>query len=619
MNVIPKKLLGDCRQTMASLPANHFHCSISSPPHWGLRSYLPADHPMKQLEIGSEDTLELYLEHIVEVYREVRRVLRDDGIAWVNIGDRFTSGGRRTYDKSLRSQTSQVTAHRSASVMRPFDPSGLKPKDLCMLPARVAMALQEPYRTPSCVKSEIDRAWLAAMFDGEGCIGVRRFDSFKDGEQKQDGFVVYTVVGNNDIELLEKCIQITGFGNARIKQRADSTDARGIVSRRDNYGWRLDGNKAVDVIRAIYPYLIAKRKQACVAYTLDVLNKAGREARGNNQVPKELQEKRAFCKELINRLNQRELVDLPNWIEEPAPKIEPGWYLRAMIPWLKRNCMPESAKDRPTVATEYVFMLTKTDRYFYDAEAVKMPVSGNTHPRSAAAKSFPAAAQRDENRRRGVNPKAASSTLGSKQNAQWAASHSGEVSARSRRNSDWFLESWQGMLTDDDGQPLAFVVNPKGTTIEHFASYPPKLVEPMLRCSTSDGGCCPKCGANLERVLKDEGPDLEHQKQCGGDAQGQYAGMATKDYEGAKVQNASDVKRRILAGMRVKKTIGFSRGCACQMKAPYPCRVLDPFHGTGTTAEVCTNHGREYTGCEINEDYFKVSDMRDGQGGFALL
>jgi DNA modification methylase len=435
--IVPKKILGDCRQAMATLPEKHFHCSVSSPPYFGLRSYLADDHPMKKLEIGSESTLELYLEHIVEVYRCVRRVLRDDGLIWVNIGDRFTSGGRRTYDKSIKSGSG--FKNQSAGVLRPFDPEGLKHKDLCMLPARVAMALQ------------------------------------------------------------------------------------------------MD-----------------------------------------------------------------------------------GWYLRAQIPWIKRNCMPESADDRPAVAIEYVFMFSKSKDYFYDGESVKMPVSQNTHPRTAKASQFPAASERDENRRR-TTPKAAQSALGSKQHSQWNEAHSGEVSARNRRNSDWLIESWQGMLTDDDGFPVALMVNPKGTTLNHFASYPAKLVEPMIKASTSDGGCCPQCGANWLRVVE-EVPDLEHQKQCGGNDQGEYFGKATKDYDANKVQNASDVKRRILAGMTIKKTIGFRPGCECKYPKPVmPARVLDPFHGTGTTSEVAVRLGRDYTGCEISDDYFQQSDVKDGQTALHLI
>jgi hypothetical protein len=222
------------------------------------------------------------------------------------------------------------------------------------------------------VQLERDRAWLAAIMDGEGCIGIRRFDSYREEKQQvyQDGFVVYTVVTNNDVPILNRCIEITSHGNIALKQAAEGTDNRGIVSRRDSYGWRLDGNKAVEIILAVYPFLIAKRKQACLAYTLDQLNKNGH---GSRAVPSEVQEKKKRLWELIKQCNQREAVDLPSWIEEPKPQIEPGWYLRSDIIWHKPNPMPESVTDRPTKAHEYLFLLTKQEKYFYDAEAIREP------------------------------------------------------------------------------------------------------------------------------------------------------------------------------------------------------------------------------------------------------
>jgi hypothetical protein len=64
------------------------------------------------------------------------------------------------------------------------------------------------------------------------------------------------------------------------------------------------------------------------------------------------------------------------------------------------------------------------------------------------------------------------------------------------------MESFQGLLTDDNGEPVAMIVNPKGTSIKHFAGYPTKLVAPMIKASTSEKGCCPKCGAPWERIVE---------------------------------------------------------------------------------------------------------------------
>jgi DNA modification methylase len=86
-------LPGDCRETLTTLAPGSVHMAVTSPPYWGLRSYLPADHPLKALEIGSEPTPEAFIANLIDVFRAVRRVLRDDGTVWVNLGD--TYGGSR--------------------------------------------------------------------------------------------------------------------------------------------------------------------------------------------------------------------------------------------------------------------------------------------------------------------------------------------------------------------------------------------------------------------------------------------------------------------------------------------------------------------------------------------
>jgi DNA modification methylase len=82
-------LTGDCRDVLATLPEASVHMCVTSPPYYALRSYLHAEHPDKHRELGSEATPEAYLAALVEVFRAVRRVLRDDGTCWVNQGDLF--------------------------------------------------------------------------------------------------------------------------------------------------------------------------------------------------------------------------------------------------------------------------------------------------------------------------------------------------------------------------------------------------------------------------------------------------------------------------------------------------------------------------------------------------
>lgn len=120
----------DSRKLLDAFDDQTFQCCITSPPYWGLRDY---DFPD---QIGAEPKLTEYIAHLVTVFRQVRRVLRDDGTLWLNIGDAFTSGGRtwRAPDKKNKGR---------AMSYRPDTPEGLKPKDLIGLPWRLAFALQE--------------------------------------------------------------------------------------------------------------------------------------------------------------------------------------------------------------------------------------------------------------------------------------------------------------------------------------------------------------------------------------------------------------------------------------------------------------------------------------------
>lgn len=117
-----KILAGDWVEQLRTLEDGSVHCCVTSPPYWGLRDYGVAG------QLGLEKTPEEYVAKLVEGFREVRRVLRDDGSIWVNLGDSYTSGGRGEQSR-IRS-------------WRPEMPFALKPKDLVGIPWRVAFALQ---------------------------------------------------------------------------------------------------------------------------------------------------------------------------------------------------------------------------------------------------------------------------------------------------------------------------------------------------------------------------------------------------------------------------------------------------------------------------------------------
>lgn len=123
-------LEGDALHALRLLPSCSVQCVVTSPPYWGLRDYGING------QIGLEPTLPQFLNHLVSVFNEVRRVLRDDGTLWLNIGDGYTSGNRgyRANDKKNPAR---------AMTVRPDTPEGLKPKDLQGIPWRLAFALQD--------------------------------------------------------------------------------------------------------------------------------------------------------------------------------------------------------------------------------------------------------------------------------------------------------------------------------------------------------------------------------------------------------------------------------------------------------------------------------------------
>jgi site-specific DNA-methyltransferase (cytosine-N4-specific) len=123
-------LIGDALRVLARLPTESVQCIITSPPYWGLRDYAVEG------QIGLEATMPQFINRLLSVFREARRVLKPDGVFWLNIGDGYTSGNRgwRAPDKKNPARAMNV---------RPETPEGLKPKDLLGIPWRLAFALQE--------------------------------------------------------------------------------------------------------------------------------------------------------------------------------------------------------------------------------------------------------------------------------------------------------------------------------------------------------------------------------------------------------------------------------------------------------------------------------------------
>ncbi len=137
---------GDNRKELKKLPEKHFHTAITSPPYFGLRSYLPEASKLKRYEIGTEKTPDQFTSALVDTFSEMRRVMRDDATFWLDLGDSYCNTdkwgggvggntGKHTMDENGGIPSWAVRKKRDSY-------EGFKPKDLLGIPWRVAFALQ---------------------------------------------------------------------------------------------------------------------------------------------------------------------------------------------------------------------------------------------------------------------------------------------------------------------------------------------------------------------------------------------------------------------------------------------------------------------------------------------
>lgn len=339
---------------------------------------------------------------------------------------------------------------------------------------------------------------------------------------------------------------------------------------------------------------------------------------------------------VVGGLKPKDLCEIPSDVVR-ALRAD-GWWLRARLPWLKRNPMPESANDRPNSAIEYVFLLTKSARCYFDMEAVRV-------------RSAPATIDRDQYSRilEADGP----------QRIRHDHETPSNPGGRHWRNADLFFESLQpphGMIFLGD-EPVGFDVNPQGFPEAHFATFPEWLVRPCIKAGTSEKGCCPECGGPWIRMVEKRGgsigkswhdhskDDTEGQRITDPTAKGSIArckdddgntyqcrtigwqpGCKCGEYQGKHAQADKQAAGcRMLLNQRAarkaggdhnnpfgaKQTVGWKGSCECATK-PIPCTVLDPFAGSGTACMVAAQLGRSYIGIELNEEYCEMARARIG-------
>jgi DNA modification methylase len=380
-------LKGDCRDVLRTLPDESVHCVVTSPPYFGLRDYGAAG------QIGLEATPDAFVSELVDVFAELRRVLRKDGTAWLNLGDSYAGGG-----------------HGGGGSF------------------------------------EADRDWRP---------------------------------GNPE------------------KNKGNSN--------RDGLG-RITG------------------------------------------------------------LNAKNLIGIP-WRVAFALQAD-GWYLRQDIIWSKPNPMPESARDRCTKAHEYIFLLSKSGRYYFDQESIAEPVS-ETAGAQAWRKIFDPTKQGKE---------AVLKAQGMKGGNDGA--RNAKATHRNKR-SIWEIST----------QPFSEA---------HFATFPPALIEPCILAGCPKQ-CCTTCGAPWVREVERREFDQSSNEV-----------IQTNGVPGLRPGTSGDRVRK-LSGATYQhvrgKTLGFSPSCSCNA-GTVGGAVLDPFGGAGTTGLVADRLGRNAILIELNPDYAAMADRR---------
>jgi len=247
-----------------------------------------------------------------------------------------------------------------------------------------------------------------------------------------------------------------------------------------------------------------------------------------------------------------------------------GWFLRSEIIWARPNPMPESVTDRPTKAHSTVFLLSKRKSYYYDAEAIRQPVSPYSDFRPRPNHAPPSSEARNLN--------------GTSSEYMGSGSRGDPSGANAR--SVWTVPT----------EPTPFA---------HFATWPQKLVQRMILAGTSERGVCPECGGPWVREVDAVAAAYEANtpKEDALVASGHHGSGGKLHGPGWRKQEPS------------KRThLGWVRSCEHDWQlAISPATILDPFGGSGTTAIVARKLGRRAILVELNESYAKLSADRLSQ------
>lgn len=435
-------------------------------------------------QIGLEETQDAYLARMVAVFREVRRVLAPHGTCWVNMGDSYNSrldGSHGGWNGSVPGPQRTKNDGAAVSISAP----GMKPKDLIGMPWRLALALQAPYYTGK-IKDERDRIWLAAIVEAEGCMFIHRRKAGQSNGQgyhrKNDNYGPGLEVSSTDRSIVQRCLDIAGVGSI-CEQTPEANHRR----KQTIYRWNVRTLECRDVVRELYPHMVAKQHEARLLLGCP---SSGEDARKAWQSLKNLHQGDQPC------------IDF----QPPEGMWERGWFLRSEIIWAKcmPNPMPESVTDRPTKGHEQIFLLTKQARYFYDADAVREDVKPESLERYSAG-----------------------------YNASWKRAQEGSIDDPRR---DGF-KGTPDMLGKGRNLRTVWNIPTQPYPEAHFATFPERLPELCILAGCPER-VCTTCGKPSERIV-DVSYDAEGRTTNGPRSTGRR--HETAGFEQRKVKSTSTV------------------------------------------------------------------------------
>lgn len=320
---------------------------------------------------------------------------------------------------------------------------------------------------------------------------------------------------------------------------------------------------------------------------------------------------------------QKRMISVPAWeTYKPKDKLliphrvalalqEDGWWVRSDVPWLKVNSLSESVRDRPTVAHEYVFLLSKGKRYYWDRWAVARPSAESSRQRisqqnfasrTGGAKDYgTSGVNRNSSARKALEGfvDGGGSVRQYRTTDAWADSLDEAID--SLRDLLFWLEAHRDgepLALDGDGLPLG-VRTPVGNYGgDHFAAFPERLVVDLLRAAGGLGGCCPRCGKRWERDMEKQLTGRGNTSRTNDD--GYVNGKSTARSMAEKRQAYREIG---MEGLPPPSFKGWRPACDCGLDETVPPVILDPFVGTGTVSLVCRELGYDFVGADLSAEY----------------